>query len=174
MARHNLPSLFDRDRLPSLLGRDGDPFTALRRQMDDIFDQLMGGSALAPMAAGNGGMAFAPRIDVSETDKELKICADLPGLEDKDVEVKLAGNQLTIRGEKKAEHEEKDGGEDKGRQFHRIERSYGMFQRTIVVPFDVDAEKVEASFRNGVLTVTLPKPEQMQQQARKIEVKKAA
>lgn len=164
MARQNLPSLF---------GRDGDPFTALRKQMDDLFESFLVPSALAPPTTGNG-MPFAPRVDVSETDRELKVCADLPGLEDKDVEVKLTGNQLTIRGEKRAEHEEKEGEEGKDRYFHRIERSYGSFQRSIMVPFDVDAEKVEASFKNGVLTVTLPKPAQLQQQAKKIEVKSAA
>jgi len=172
MARHSLPSLFDRDRMPSLLGRDGDPFTALRRQMDEVFDAFTGGTSLAPIL-GKADTTFAPKIDISETDKELKVCADLPGLEEKDVEVKLAGNQLVIRGEKKSEHEDKDDDQGKERTFHRVERSYGMFQRAILLPFDVDAEKVEASFKNGVLTVTLPKPEQVQQQARRIEVKKA-
>lgn len=157
--------------LPTLFGGDRDPFTMLRKRFDDIFDDWMTGPAALP-AAFTSGQGFAPSIDVSETDNELKICADLPGLEDKDVEVKLAGNQLTIRGEKKAEHEEKNGGE-KGRYFHRVERSYGSFQRSISLPFDVDPEKVDASFKNGVLTVTLPKPAEVQQAERKIEIKKA-
>lgn len=174
MPRPLLPSLIGPDRMPSLLGRDGDPFAALRQQMDEVFDAFMGASALAPLAGGNGAMAFAPRIDVSETDKELRITVDLPGLEEKDVEVKLAGDQLTIRGEKRAEHQETGGGKGTERHYHRIERSYGAFQRTIVLPFDAEADKVEAAFKNGVLTVTLPKPAQMQQQAKKIEVRKAA
>lgn len=162
-----------RQTLPAPFGRDGDPFTALRRQMDEIFDAFTGGATgLAPLTPA-AGTAFAPRIDVSETDKELVICADLPGLEDKDVEVKLIGNQLSIRGEKKAEHETKDDEPGKGRTFHRVERTWGAFQRTIVVPFDVEPEKVDAAFRNGVLTVTLQKPAQVQQQARRIEVRKA-
>jgi HSP20 family protein len=157
--------------LPSLFDRDRDPFTALRKQFDDIFDAWTGGSgAQLPASAAT---TFAPRVDVSETDKEVKVCADLPGLEEKDVEVKLAGNQLTIRGEKKAEHEEKEGDEKEGRFFHRIERSYGAFQRSIAVPFDVDPDKVEATFKNGVLTVTVAKPDAAQKAARKIEVKKA-
>jgi HSP20 family protein len=156
--------------LPSLFDRDRDPFTALRKQFDEIFDAWTGGSS--PQLAA-GMTAFAPKIDVSETDKEIKICADLPGMEEKDVEVKLAGNQLTIRGEKKAEHEEKEGGQKEGRFFHRVERSYGAFQRSVAVPFDVDPEKVEATFKNGVLTVTVSKPDAAQQAARKIEVKRA-
>lgn len=161
-----------RSTLPSLFGNDRDPFTALRKQFDDVFDNWTSGAGLPAVFNQPGG--FAPRIDVSETDREVKVCAELPGLEEKDVEVKLTGNQLTIRGEKKSEHEEKEGGEKEGRYFHRVERSYGSFQRNVMLPFDVDAEKVEATFKNGVLTVMLPKPTEAQQAAKKIEVKKAS
>ena len=165
MARQSLlPSLFDRDR---------DPFTSLRKQMDEIFDAWMGGTPAVVGTSGNGGRSFAPQLDVSETDKEFKITADLPGLTEKDVEVKLAGNQLTLRGEKKSEHEEKEGEEGKARYYHRVERTYGSFQRTLTVPFDVEADKVEATFKNGVLTVTMQKPTVAQQATRKIEVKSA-
>ena len=167
MARQSLlPTLFDRDR---------DPFTSLRKEMNDIFESWMVGSTAVPALASNGEKFFAPQLDVSETDKEFKVSVDLPGIAEKDVDVKLVGNQLTIRGEKKAEHEEKEGSEkEKGRYYHRIERSYGMFQRTLTVPFDVGTEKVDATFKNGVLTVTIQKPATMQQAARKIEVRTAA
>jgi HSP20 family protein len=167
MARQSLlPTLFDRDR---------DPFTSLRKQMDEIFDSWIGGPTTLPALGGNGEQFFAPQIDVSETDKEFKVCVDLPGIAEKDVDVKLVGNQLTIRGEKKAEHEEKEGSEtEKGRYYHRIERSYGMFQRSMTVPFDVGSEKVDATFKSGVLTVTIQKPAAVQKSARKIEVKSAA
>jgi len=88
--------------------------------------------------------------------------------------VSLSGNQLTIKGEKKSEHEEKKDGDNGERVLHRVERSFGAFQRTMTVPFDVDPDKVSADFKDGVLTVTLPKPEGAgeQAQARHIEVKR--
>ena len=155
--------------LPALWnGRRGemDPFQALRRQMDELFNEYTGEAARSPDAS-----VWAPRINVSETDKELKITADLPGVEQKDIEVSLADDRLTIRGEKRHEAEEKK--DEEGRQYHRVERSYGMFQRTIALPCEVNRDQVQASFKDGVLTVTMPKPAEAQKQARKIEVKPA-
>jgi HSP20 family protein len=157
--------------LPALARNRGvDPFHALRKQFDDLFDAWTGNAGdLAPLT---GSGVFAPRIDVSETDKELAITAELPGLEEKDVEVKLSGDQLTIKGEKRSETE--DEKDEKGRYYHRIERTYGAFQRSLTLPFEAEASKVVATFKNGVLTVTLPKPADVQKASRTIEVRKVA
>lgn len=157
--------------LPSLWG-DGrelrDPFASLRKQMDELFDDFSAtGRAVRPFGGG-----FAPRIDVSETDKELRVTAELPGVEQKDIEVVLVGDTLTIKGEKRTESEEKK--DEKGRMFHRVERTYGAFQRAIALPFEADTDKVDAKFRDGVLTVTVQKPAEVLKQTRKIEIKKAA
>ena len=105
-------------------------------------------------------------MDVTETDKEIEITAELPGLEDKDVQVNLADGVLTIRGEKKAEKEQTE------KNYRLVERSYGSFERSIALPDGVKAEDVKASIAKGVLTVTVPKPAPAQ--AKKIEVKSAA
>ena len=102
-----------------------------------------------------------PNIEVSETDKEVKVAAELPGLEEKDVEVQLANGVLVIKGEKKIETEDKD------RLFS--ERYYGRFERRIPVE-DIEEDKVTAAFRNGVLTVTMPKSAQAQRQMKRIAV----
>ena len=105
-------------------------------------------------------------MDVTETDKQIEITAELPGLEEKDVQINLADNVLTIRGEKKAEKEEKD------KTYRLVERSYGSFVRSLELPQGVNADAIKASIDKGVLTVTVPKPAPAQ--AKKIEVKAAA
>ncbi|MFM9942582.1 MAG: Hsp20/alpha crystallin family protein [Hyphomicrobiaceae bacterium] len=147
-----------------------DPFQALRKQMDEAFNDWVVG--LPRGAAPFGGEAFQVRIDVSETETDITLKADLPGMEQKDIEVALVGNQLTIKGERKSEAEKKS--DDKGRTYHRIERSYGAFQRIMALPFETDPGKVDAKFKDGVLTIVLPKPPEVQKQSRRIEVKKAA
>ncbi len=147
-------------------GRELDPFRGFRTQLDSLFEDWFGRSM---------GGTLAPRVDVSETAKEVTLKVELPGVEEKDIDVSLSGNQLTIKGEKKSEQkdEDKKEGED-GRVFHRVERSFGAFQRTMTVPFDVELDKVAADFKDGVLTITLPKPEGAgeQPQAHRIEVKR--
>lgn len=152
--------------LPTLWGdrKSGDPFTALRKQIDDLFSDFGSRGALS---LGRERGEFLPGIDVSETDKEMKIAAELPGMTEKDVEVTMSGDTLTIKGEKRSEIKE----DDKDRVYHRIERSYGMFQRSLRVPFQVEPDKVAAEFKNGVLTVTLTKPEEARSKSRKIEIK---
>ena len=105
-------------------------------------------------------------MDVTETDKEIEITAELPGLEEKDVQINVADNLLTVRGEKKAEKEEQD------KNYRLIERSYGSFQRTLELPDGCNADAIKASIAKGVLKVTVPKPAPAQ--AKKIEVKTAA
>jgi len=106
------------------------------------------------------------RMDVTETDKEIEISAELPGLEEKDVQVNVADILLTIRGEKKAEKEQKD------KNSRLVERSYGLFERTLELPNGVNADAIEASISKGVLKVTVPKPAPAH--AKKIDVKSAA
>jgi HSP20 family protein len=152
-------------------GREMDPFRGFRHQLDSLFEDWFGRSM---------GGTLAPRVDVSETPKEVTLKVELPGVAEKDIDVSLSGNQLTIKGEKRAETEVKPaegqegGGEGGGRVFHRVERAFGAFQRTMTVPFEVEPDKVSAEFKDGVLTITLPKPEggQTQQQTRHIEVKR--
>jgi HSP20 family protein len=103
---------------------------------------------------------------VTETDKELEITAELPGLEEKDVQINVADNLLTIKGEKKAETEQKD------KNYRLVERSYGSFARTLELPAGINPDQIKASIAKGVLTVTVPKPAPAQ--TKKIEVKAAA
>ena len=147
--------------------RELDPvFRGFRTHLDNLFEDWFGRTM---------GGALAPRVDVSETAKEMRLAVELPGVEEKDIDVSMSGNELTIKGEKRSEREEKKDQEE-GRVFHRIERSFGAFQRTVAVPFDVEPDKVTATFKDGVLTVTLPKPEgaAAQPQSRRIEVKRTA
>jgi HSP20 family protein len=109
---------------------------------------------------------MAPRVDVSETDTELKIEAELPGIDEKDVEVVLSDGRLTIKGEKKQEKEEKK------KDYHLLERSYGSFARSIALPFEADPDQVKASFAKGVLTVTVPKPPEVKAKEKKIAIGK--
>lgn len=125
------------------------PFYQLQHGIDQLFDDFLGESMNFGLQSFEG--TFSPTVDVSETDKEIKISAELPGLDEKDIEVSLSNDVLTISGEKKSEHE------DKGENYHRIERSYGSFQRSIALPGEVDADQVDAKFKNGVLQITLPK-----------------
>jgi len=159
----NLKSLIPVSRDRSLAGREAYPFATLQREIDRLFEDFGRGF---PSFARWSTQELVPSIDVTESDKEIEITAELPGLEEKDVQINVADNILTIRGEKKAEKEEKD------KQYHRIERSYGAFSRTLELPPGVNPDAIKASIAKGVLTVTVPKPAAAQ--TKKIEVKSAA
>ena len=107
---------------------------------------------------------WAPSVDILETENELVLKADIPGLELKDIDIQLENGTLTIKGERKFEREEKNKG------FHRLERSYGTFVRYFTVPETVDPEQVKAGYDKGVLTVTLPKKEIAKPKAIKVQV----
>jgi len=149
---------------PFPTGRELDPFRGFRTQLDSLFEDWFG---------RNIGGTLAPRINVSETSNDMTVTVELPGIEEKDIDVSLSGNQLTVKGEKRSEQEEKK--DEQGRAFHRVERSYGAFQRTVTVPFEVTPDKVSAGFKDGVLTISLPKPESaaVEPKSRRIEVKRA-
>jgi len=125
------------------------PLALFQQNMNRLFDEFFRGFDLAPF--GEEWTAFSPQVDVVETDNEIKVSAELPGLDDKDVEVSLARGMLTIHGEKKQEEEER------GKNYYRAERAYGSFRRVIPVPDEVDIDKAEAVFQKGGLTITLPK-----------------
>jgi HSP20 family protein len=136
-----------------------DPFSAMRAEMDRVFESFLGlGSGLGrrsgrfpALARAEESGAVVPSIDVRETETELAIEAELPGLDEKDVSVTLNNGVLTLKGEKKSEREEKKD------DYHLMERSYGSFQRSFQVADTIDADKVKATFEKGVLKVMLPK-----------------
>lgn len=151
----------------SLVGAgSNDPFLALHREMNRLFDDVLR-SGVAPSGGQSGqGVLLAPHMDVSETDKDVRIQAELPGVSEKDIEVSLNDDLLTIRAEKQqAKQQDRQG-------VHVSERAYGTFQRSLRLPFPVDQEQVQASFENGVLHVTLPKA-QPQDRSRRIHVQGA-
>ena len=139
------------------------PFSLLRQEMNTLFDNFFRGFELEPFKGRFG--AFSPSIDVKESDKDISVTAELPGLDDKDIHVSLSGDSLTIKGEKKEEKEEK------GKDYYRMERSFGSFSRTIPLPAEIDVDKVKAEFKKGLLTVTLPKSEKAIKEKKKISVK---
>lgn len=142
--------------------RRRDELTGFRREMDRLFDRFFEGWPFR-LSAEEG--EWAPSVDVSETAKEVIVKAELPGMAPKDVDVTVRGDVLSLRGERKKEEEEK------GENFHRVERSYGAFARSIRLPAEVDAAKVKATYKNGVLNISLPKTKAAS--AKKIEVKSA-
>lgn len=153
------------------------PFESLRREIDRLFDDFEWGSwrspfrrapfDVEPFLRGEVKLGKVPAVDVADTATNYEITAELPGLDEKDIELKFSDGTLTIRGEKKEEKEEKR------KDYYLSERHYGSFQRSFAVPDGVDPEKIEATFQNGVLTVTLPKTAEAQKRVKKIEVKKA-
>jgi HSP20 family protein len=148
---------------PFFGGRD--PFANFRREMDRLFDDFFAPAERRSFSGGAEMEGAWPSLDVEETDKAYIVHAEVPGMEQKDIELNLADNRLTISGERRSERKD----DERGRAY--AERFYGRFRRTIPFPTEVDADKVEATFRNGVLTVTLPKNERAQDKTRRIEIR---
>lgn len=147
---------------------DWHPFETLRRQINRLFEEFPSRKSLVdfePFERFVGAFPATPAVDFVEKDKEYEITAELPGLDDKNIEVKLSNGMLSISGEKKEEKEEKKEG------YHFSERRYGSFRRSFRVPEGVDADKIEASFEKGVLTLRLPKTPEAQKAQKTIEVK---
>ena len=136
------------------------PFSALQQEIDRLFEGLSRGFSGFP------GREAMPSMDLSETDKEIEITAELPGLEEKDIQLNVADNVLTIRGEKKNEREETQ------KDYHLVERSYGSFTRAVQLPDGVNPDSIKAVMSKGVLKVTVPKPAPAQ--TKKIDIKSAA
>jgi HSP20 family protein len=141
---------------------EGDPFVAMQNEINRMFNEF-GRGWPARFADGD----VSPRIDVVETETALEVTAELPGIDEKDVDVMLRDDVLTIRGEKKSEREEKKA------DFHLVERSFGSFSRSIQLPFEADSEAVKANFAKGLLKVTIAKPAQVKEKTVKIPVRSA-
>ncbi|SCW60870.1 HSP20 family protein [Rhizobium mongolense subsp. loessense] len=158
-------SLNNGSKVPSPIGdKEQNPFLSLHREMNRLFDDVFRSfdsrfSGFGSLASFNGGW---PNVEVFETDEKIKVAAELPGLEIKDVEVLLDNGVLTLKGEKRSETE------DGERQFS--ERYYGRFERRIPLGCEVEEDKVDATFRNGVLSVSLPKTEKVQSRVKRITI----
>jgi len=160
----NLRSLIPIGRSRDVARREYPSFSSLQREIERLFDDFTRGF---PSLVSNGGtQELMPAMDVTETETDIEVTAELPGLEEKDVQINLADNLLTIRGEKKSERDEKT------KDHHLVERSYGSFYRSLELPAGVDPDKIQASIAKGVLKVVVPKPAPAQ--AKKIPVKTAA
>ena len=131
-----------------------DLWSRFQEQFDQMVQDFFPEKAFSPSwMMGKRPAGFFPQMDVAETEKQLRITLDLPGMEEKDISVNLSRDILTIRGEKRTEEEEEVD------TWHRTERSYGSFVRSVRIPFEADVEKVKAKFRRGVLTISIPKSE---------------
>jgi HSP20 family protein len=174
MATETKLPVAKKPRTPAPFGETWRPFETLRKEVDRLFEDFGDGFWQRPFRSLSGlerGFAKSftgtPAVDIAETEKAYEITAELPGIDQKNVEVNVANGGITIKGEKKEETEEKK------KDYYVSERRYGSFQRYFGLPDGVDADKIEATFKDGVLKVTLPKTAEAQQPAKKIEVKAA-
>ena len=155
-------SLFRKKSVP-VKRETHDPFSLMHPDMESLFDDFFRGFDLDPFF-GPDITSYSPKVDVKEGEKEIRVLAELPGMDEKDINVSLDKNSLTLRGEKK---EEKEGNE-KG--YHRLERSYGSFCRTIPLPVEIESDKVSASYKKGILTITIPKSKKVKDEKKKIKI----
>jgi HSP20 family protein len=157
--KSTLPSLWHNQDWPGMFG-------SLHDEIDKVFQDFTKSVGLT-REQGNGPGFLSPKIDVAETDKALEITAELPGVDLADVDVAITENRITIQAEKKSDKE------DKSKDYHLVERAHGKFIRSMALPFAVDPDKVEAQFKNGILTVTLPKPPEVAARTKKVKVNDA-
>ena len=157
-----LPTLFRWNRGRNVpVRREENPVGMLQREMNRLFEGFWRGFAL-PIPFEEAWGSFTPRVDIEETETEVCVTAELPGLDEKDLDVHLTDDTLVLKGEKREEHEDRTNG------WH--ERSYGRFERSIPLPCEVDADHVSAQFKNGVLTVRLPKSAQARERSKRIQI----
>jgi len=142
------------------------PFYSLQRQMNTLFDDFFRGFDVMPRGFYTRGVgSFMPTVDVKETDKEFLIKAELPGVDEKDIEVTVTKDHVTIKGEKKEEKE------NKGESYYYMERSYGSFHRVIPLDEETESGKAQATFKNGVLNITVPKIQSTKAKSTKVPIK---
>jgi len=160
-----MPSIWKKGVSPVFRGEEPS-LHPLQREMNRLFDNFFGGFDMTPFRGFEDREgAFFPSVDVKETEKELVVKAELPGIEEKDIEVFVTDDVLTIKGEKKQEKEEKEKG------YYHVERTYGTFHRQIPLPSGVDTGDVHAGFKNGVLTVKIRKTETAKEKRKKVAIK---
>jgi HSP20 family protein len=171
-----LPIKQEKSSSASSVPRMWQPFEGLRQEIDRLFDDFGQGFwrpfgrsffTQEPSFRREKSPATMPAVDVIESEKAYEVTAELPGMDEKNIEVKVADGVLTIKGEKREEKEEKK------KDYYLQERSFGSFERSFGLPEGVDADKIEANFKKGVLTVMLPKKPEAQKPVKKIEVKVA-
>ena len=155
--------LGEEKQVPVKRTQSEDTLTSLHNDIDRLFDDFFRGFDLAPFGESFGN--FSPSIDVRENDHEYQVTAELPGMDENDIEVTLDNNSLTISGEKKQETE------DKSQNYYRMERSYGSFQRCISLPPGIKSDQIDANFNKGILSITLPKTAEAQKHVKHIPVK---
>jgi HSP20 family protein len=148
-----------------------DPFTQIRQEIDKVFDSAFKGLGFPSIGLGRELSPMAqtdwlkPTLDIGASDKEYTISVELPGVDENEIQVELGNDTLKIKGEKKQEKEEKE------RNYYRMERSYGSFQRTLSLPEDADQDDIKAVYKNGVMSITIPRKAASKTEAKQIEVK---
>lgn len=144
---------------------DDHSFYSLQRQMNSLFDDFFSGFDVGSreLMAGEG-LGFVPSVDVKERDSDILIQAELPGVDEKDISVTVTNDAVTIKGEKKEEKE------DKGKNYYYVERSYGSFNRIIPLGEEAESENAKASFKNGVLNITIPKSKKVKVEGIKVPI----
>jgi HSP20 family protein len=148
-----------------------DPFTQIRQEIDKVFDSAFKGLGFPSIGLGRELSPMAqtdwlkPTLDIGASDKEYTISVELPGVDENEIQVELVNDTLKIKGEKKQEKEEKE------RNYYRMERSYGSFQRTLSLPEDADQDDIKAVYKNGVMSITIPRKAASKTEAKQIEVK---
>lgn len=149
-----------------LMMRSEWPFYPLREAMNRLFDDFSRpGFEMGKFQEKWPFGMPTPKVDIIEKEKEIVVSAELPGMDEKDIDVSISKNVLTLKGEKKAEMEEKDNG------YCRMERTYGSFHRVIPLPGEVETEKIDATFNKGVLTIHIPKTVEAQKEVKKVTIK---
>src|SRR3984893_6463299 len=165
--RDLIPWTRSQDSLPDLFRDDRtSPFLTLHREMNRLLDEAVRGFASLPSSLTGRRSDFVnpawPKLEVAETDKQITVSAEVPGMEEKDIELVFSDGNLILRGETKSETEDKER--------HFSERFYGRFERRIPVGMDIEEDKIEASFKNGVLKIILPKSERAQTKVKRIAI----
>ena len=158
---------FGRERENTSVARGHwDPFRGFQREINSLFDDFLADFPVISQQHEEGlaPSVFIPKIDVSESDNEMKISAELPGMDEKDISVEIENDSVTIRGERK------ENKEDKGKNWYRREQSYGSFSRLIPLPSGVEGEKARAKFKKGVLNISVPKKEDEQAKRKTITI----
>ncbi len=167
--RDLIPWSRQENRLPTPVNGERDseahPLLSLHRDVNRLFDDVFRGFGVSSFAGLDRSLSW-PQVELAETDKEIRVTAELAGLDEKDVDIQVEEGALTIRGEKKAEVEDKERGYS--------ERSYGRFERRIALPKGIERDKASATFKNGVLTITLPRSEAANENVRRIPIQATA